>query len=166
MTKLSPILSIEPEPEVAPCPQCGDRTLGAMLKSGICYECDLRARGLPSVEAHHIIGRDVDLTILIPANLHRAISQRQAARRPILKRPSDDPLIQIARCVTITAELFEVGADYLTVNDFICWLASLCTVLANLCRRAADQLLTIAHSLIEQHGPDWWEGRILWPSLT
>jgi hypothetical protein len=57
---------------------------GAILNSGICYECDLKARGRSIIEVHHIIGRDVDLTVAIPANLHRAISQRQAARRPIL----------------------------------------------------------------------------------
>jgi hypothetical protein len=166
MTILSPIFTIDPEPEIAPCLECGKVAPGAIPKSGICYECNRQGRGLPTTEDHHIIGRDVDLTIPIPANLHRAISQRQAARQPILKQPSDDPLIQIARFVTIAAELFEVGADYLKANNLPDWLPSLCNVLANLCRRATDQLLTIAHSLIEQNGIDWWKGRTLWPSLT
>lgn len=165
MTKLS-ILAIDPEPEISFCSECGAKTLaGAILKSGICYECDLKARGRSTIEVHHIFGRDVGLTIAIPGNIHRAISQRQAARRPILKRTSDDPIIQIARLLTIAAELFEVAADYLMLNNFPDWLANFCNVLAQLCRRAADQLLTIAKGLIDEHGIDWWNGRTLWPSL-
>lgn len=145
------------------CPECGERMAAAILKSGLCYECDLKRRGRLPEENHHVIGRDVDTTAIIPANLHRALSHKQEQRMLILKGPSDDPLIQVARIVTIVAELFETGVEYVEAHDLPEWLAGLGTIAAELCRQAADQLLAIAHSLMTEHGADWWKGRILWP---
>lgn len=68
-------------PENARCAVCGFGdaiTLEAWGDKWRCYQCSNRARGKPTEEAHHILPRKVSpLTVDLPANLHRILSEKQ-----------------------------------------------------------------------------------------
>lgn len=137
-----------------PCRKCGATAPPAIGRSGLCYECETGHR----TEVHHVRGRPHSPTIAVPGNIHRQLSARAECRRPVLKQPSDNPLIESARIATIIAELIETGADYVRRQTLPEWLAKLADIAAKLCRRTADNLLIAAARIEKEAGPDWYQG--------
>jgi hypothetical protein len=138
------------------CPKCGRGVpAGSMMAArGICYECCLVADGKPPVEDHHVFGRPGP-TVLIPGNFHRALNRQLEARRPILKRKTNDPSITAAQLFTVIAELAEAGADYARSLGLPDWVAELAKTVAVACRNMADEQLSIHAHVADQLGPDW-----------
>jgi hypothetical protein len=140
------------------CPECGEVDPAAMTSLGICYECLCRRAGRSTTENHHVFGQDDPLTTGVPGNFHRGVNVRQAARQPLLKQRSEDPLVEAARLFTTIAELAEVGADRAPRAGWE-WLSELLRIIANASRSAADRLLALYGRLVEEHGPDWHRER-------
>jgi len=121
-----------------PCPRCGEPNPAAITKAGICYACDLLARGRNQTEQHHPIGRKNGTeTLTMPANMHRALSEAQATwPEPLRTNPEHDPLICIAQVIRAVA-------------DFSAWLAARG-------ERISDWLLALSLWLRERIGLHWW----------
>jgi hypothetical protein len=67
-------------PAGAFCVDCGGRNRLLLCRSGkqvVCYRCRLRRRGRPEEELHHLGGRPGELTVRVPANLHRLLTELQ-----------------------------------------------------------------------------------------
>lgn len=143
------------------CRECGETAPPALTQDALCYECRSRRDGRSVTEEHHILGRSRPFRHLVsdlPGNLHRQISARAECRLKILKHPSENPLIEIARIVTAVAEIVETGADYARRQELPDWLAKLGDIVGELCRRAADNLLIAAAQMADRAGPDWHRG--------
>jgi hypothetical protein len=80
------------------CEYCGYQDVSVYLIDGheICAECWKKQHGKAISEDHHIYGKSRNDTALIPANLHAYITQAKISWPLILKKFSDDPLLQIA----------------------------------------------------------------------
>jgi hypothetical protein len=83
---------------------CGETETFALIegrKPATCVECDRLKRGESIMDRHHTAGRNNSpLTISIPANLHRILSERQYDwPKRMLENPDGDPLIKIAAMV-------------------------------------------------------------------
>jgi hypothetical protein len=68
--------------KVVRCAKCAKLTRTARSAVGgraLCYECRNRAAGRSIFEDHHTLGRhmDPDLTVTVPGNLHRDLSEWQ-----------------------------------------------------------------------------------------
>jgi hypothetical protein len=152
-TKLELALSVQSN---GVCKHCGKSiAAGAMiLGRGICYECLLAEAGKRRTEEHHVFGRPGP-AVVIPGNFHQALNRQLEARRPVLKRKRDDPLVAAAQLFTIIAELAEVGADYATCLGLSEWVAQLAKIIADACRSMADRQLSIYAHVADQLGPDW-----------
>jgi hypothetical protein len=91
---------------------CGEAETFALIegrKPATCFECDRLKKGESIMDRHHIAGRNNSpLTISIPANLHRILSERQHdwARR-LLENPDGDSLIEIAGMVQGLIDLLD-----------------------------------------------------------
>jgi hypothetical protein len=83
------------------CADCGETDPAALIRAGEavrCYECACRAAGRPTSEAHHLFGRANDSgTAMVPANLHRRLSDEQRDwPQDTLRNPRRTPLREIA----------------------------------------------------------------------
>ncbi len=75
-------------PAGAVCADCGQPNRFVLCRRGrriVCTECRLRRQGRPLLEAHHPGGRPGDLTVLVPANLHRLLTVLQDLWRGTLE---------------------------------------------------------------------------------
>jgi hypothetical protein len=76
--------------------RCADCLIGHPLllcRSGdeiVCHDCRLKRRGRLPSELHHIGGRPSELTVQIPANLHRLLSSAQDLWREWLEPGSKE----------------------------------------------------------------------------
>jgi hypothetical protein len=80
---------------------CGETETFALIdgrKPATCVECDRLKRGKSIMDRHHIAGRNNNpLTISIPANLHRLLSERQYDwPKQMLENSEGNLLIEIA----------------------------------------------------------------------
>src|SRR4051812_18800344 len=80
-----------------PCTECGKRIWAKKgTKPGLCYECQARAAGKGTSEVHHILDRGIDpnLTVEVPGNLHRDLSELQLDWPPeVRKNRANDPIL-------------------------------------------------------------------------
>jgi hypothetical protein len=84
-------------PEGAQCLDCGTTTralLKAVESGWRCYECGNRAHGRSATELHHVLSRAVsDVTIEVPGNMHRQLSEQQRAiPKEVSEAAPRDPL--------------------------------------------------------------------------
>jgi hypothetical protein len=83
-------------PAAACCADCGERNRLVLCRTGkqvVCYECRLQRRGRPPRELHHIGGRPSKLTLPVPANLHRLLSELQWLWRGTLEPGSPEAIL-------------------------------------------------------------------------
>jgi hypothetical protein len=130
-----------------------------MTRRGVCYECTRAQDGRKRTENHHPFGRynkAVDaISVEIPGNLHRALDARRAERPPVLKRPSDNPLHQIAALVATLGEAAATFADFARRERWPEWTAGLADRFAIAADSAATWLLVLAGRLDDRLGPEW-----------
>jgi len=86
------------------CTSCGETNRAALSHKAekiICYECDLKASGRPTIEQHHFAGRRNDpLTVPIPGNDHRILSDCQRDwPTDTLRNSSASPLLTAAASI-------------------------------------------------------------------
>jgi hypothetical protein len=96
------------------------------------------AHGRSPIEDHHVLGRANDpITIPVPGNLHRQLSDRQRDWPRELRRHSHrDPLIWMATALLSHQEMLALSLALLD------WLI--------------PALPTIAAALRETYGEEWW----------
>jgi hypothetical protein len=87
--------------ENARCCGCGETEIFALIagrKPATCVECDRLKKGKSIMDRHHIAGRNNSpLTISIPANLHRILTERQNDwPKWMLENPERNLLIKTA----------------------------------------------------------------------
>jgi hypothetical protein len=80
---------------------CGETETFALIEGrrpATCVECDRLKRGKSIMDRHHIAGKNNNpLTISIPANLHRVLSERQYDwPKRMLENPKGNLLIETA----------------------------------------------------------------------
>ncbi|MGO8947060.1 MAG: hypothetical protein ACLQUY_05235 [Ktedonobacterales bacterium] len=90
----------------ARCSRCGCTELSALVvrtrqkqRVILCYECAQVTGRKATTEKHHVIGQatDPDLVIGVPANEHRALSDRQLDwPEAVRHNPNRDPLLVLA----------------------------------------------------------------------
>ena len=129
-------------PDGARCTVCGTNNRVVLAVWGDdwrCYQCSAWAHGRTVMEAHHLFTRKVSsVTIDIPANLHRELSDQQLAIPPdILKAAPDNPLAFALMLVYAIRDFARTIVGYL--DAVIEWL-----------RRHMAWL-------IETHGPEWYK---------
>ena len=110
------------------CADCGIDNPIVLHKDGeqwCCYECANVRRGKRPDEAHHIFGKDVHpMTIDIPANLHRIVSETQLdLPEEIRGRSASNPLVWIIRLLCAVRDFGQAIIGFLT--GCINWLARL-----------------------------------------
>jgi hypothetical protein len=139
--------------------QCGEDRPGAMTRRGVCYECSREQDGRKGAEEHHLFGRhneDVEaITVEIPGNWHRVLDARRAERPPILKRPGDNPLHQVAALVATLGEAAAAFADFARRKKWPEWTAGLADRFAIAADSTATWLLVLAGRLDDRLGPEW-----------
>jgi hypothetical protein len=106
-------------PADARCVDCGIDNPIVLHKDGEqwrCYECAKVRRGERPDEAHHILGKDVDpMTVDIPANLHRILSEAQLdVPEEIRGRSASNPLVWIIRLVCAIRDYGQAIVAFLT----------------------------------------------------
>jgi hypothetical protein len=130
-----------------------------MTRRGVCYECTRAQDGRKRTEDHHPFGRykeDVAaITVEIPGNWHRVLDARRAERPPILQRPGDNPLHQIAALVATLGEAADAFADFARREQWPEWTAGLADRFAIAANSAATWLLVLAGRLDDRFGPEW-----------
>lgn len=119
-------------PVGAKCADCGISNPVVLQEDGEhwrCYECAKIRRGERPDEAHHILGRDVHpMTIDIPANLHRILSEEQLAiPEEIRGRSPHNPLVWVIRLLCAVRSFGKAIVDFLTGG--INWLTRLLVAL-------------------------------------
>jgi hypothetical protein len=123
------------------CRLCGEKDPGALTGAYpdiLCYEC--RSGPKHSREAHHVAGRANDqITVDLPGNVHRIVSDRQADwPRRTLTNPDQSPLLRAAAwlrgSIDLLRTLIERGLDW--IPGFLEWL---------------DQCL------VQEFGDNWWK---------
>src|SRR5215469_692378 len=80
---------------------CGETEAFALIggrSPATCVECHRKEKGISTMDRHHIAGENNSpLTISIPANFHRVLSERQHDwPKRMLENPDRDPLIETA----------------------------------------------------------------------
>jgi hypothetical protein len=122
---------------------CGENRPLALITGSdpiICEECRLRSQGRRVFHNHHAAGRaNHPLTILVPANDHRAILSEAQYGWPkaTLQNPDGSPLLSIAGCIR-------------GFYDTIVYL------LKNLLLWIPEFLEKLDVFLAEHFGPKWW----------
>lgn len=164
MTSADPFLVHDPEvvadQALSPGPKgrcaCGEDRNAAMTRHGRCYACDCRARGMPTLELHHLFGRDFPATVRLPVNEHRVIDAMRLGRSPLLCEPGNGPLVSIAGFLMQVAELGEMAACAAERDKAPGWAGALAAVIADWARHGAEWLLALDGSLTLRLGPEWW----------
>jgi hypothetical protein len=95
---------------------CGEAETFALIEGrepATCVECDRLKRGESVMDRHHIAGRNNSpLTISIPANLHRLLSERQYDwPQGMLENPDRHALIRIAAMLQGFIDLLDCLVD-------------------------------------------------------
>lgn len=143
------------------CRECGETAPAAITKSGLCYECDCRRRGRPTVEEHHPRGRAHPETIEVPGNPHKVISEKERVRPAILKKPSDDPLLEAARLAAIISEQAETINECKHKCNCDChskWREEFIAFIAKSGKWIVNMLLALAGWLTKKFGKNWHDG--------
>lgn len=105
-----------------------------------CHECQARAAGRTTTEAHHPAGRHnlANVTIEIPANDHRVLSAAQHLwPTTTLRNPNASPLIAAAAALDGW-----INQMWLTIERAVGWIP--------------DFLRHLNDWLTEHLGPQWW----------
>ena len=119
------------------CLLCGEQETLALSKVVLCREHLCMLRGISPVENHHPEGQaNSPETITIPANVHAVLTALQNQWSEILRYPSNDPAVQIARRLKV-------------LQDFIRYLSKAI-------QHDSDFLLALALGQQEINGPEWW----------
>lgn len=108
----------------------------------ICYECMMIKAGRPPFEPDHTAGRhNSDLTLLVPANDHRAILSQNQYDWPkeTLRNPEASPLLAAAAALR-------------GFSNIVTYLLDKLIIAAALLLEALDIYL------FEELGPKWWLG--------
>ena len=138
--------------------QCSEDRPEAMTRRGVCYECTLTHDGRKRAENHHPFGRYNEnvtaISVEIPGNWHRVLNTRRSERPPILQRPGDNPLHQIAAAVARLGEAADAFADFARRQEWPEWITKLACIFANAAGSAAEWLLILAGKLDEWR-PGW-----------
>ena len=141
--------------------KCGESRPAAVTQHGRCYECTLARAGKKRTELHHPFGRGDPnvrkIIVEIPGNWHRVLDAHRARREPILERPGDNSLHQIAAIVTTIGEAAEAFADYARREQWPEWVFALANCFGQVAHAAADWLLILAGKLDDNLGPAWAE---------
>ena len=144
------------------CAECGKTVPAAMTKHGLCQECFNQKRGKVTVEEHHLLGRDDPATMDLPVNVHCCVSRKGEARDPILKKTSDDPLIEAARMAAIINEAAETISECKNKCNCDChyskWREQFIAFIAKAGKWVANMLLALAGWLIKKFGENWYDG--------
>jgi hypothetical protein len=115
--------------------------------------------GYRRTENHHPFGRYNEaveaITVEIPGNWHRELDARGGERPPILKRPGDNPLHQIASAVAALGEAVATFADFARWERWPEWAAKLADRFATAADSAATWLLVLAGRLDDRLGLEW-----------
>ena len=124
---------------------CGESRAEALVVDSTpvtCYECQRRAKGLASIDRHHVAGKANDpITVPVPTNDHVAIlSELQRDwPRATLENPTGCPLRHGAACIRGFVDFIK----YL-IDRAVLWTAQL--------------LEQLSHHLRERLGDRWWVG--------
>jgi hypothetical protein len=127
-------------PKDAACENCGERDPRALVPGQVlCYGCSGRRRGRVQTEQHHIGGRhNSDVTLAVPANEHRILSDMQANwPEETMKNPDKNPLVAIEAHLRGWIDLVKVAIE----RVFSAVLAPLVALNSDLC---------------SAHGRQWW----------
>jgi hypothetical protein len=115
-------------PKAARCTDCGI-TAPVLLHphedAWRCYECANIRRDLCRDETHHLLGKDIDpMTVDLPANLHRILSEEQLDIPDEIRGLSPhDPLVWIIRVLCAIRDFGRAILDMLERS--IAWLTRL-----------------------------------------
>ena len=137
--------------------RCGEQRAAAMCNRRLgeppqCCRCRLRELGKSLVEDHHVFGRDVAITVVLPVNVHRVIDALRLARWPEMRKPGCRSLDNIAGLLMQFVEIAEIVAAEPSDDD---WVVTFADILADVGRSAVERLLLIEAGLVETHGDDW-----------
>ena len=132
----SPLISEEPRG----CVDCGCPLPFALVGEGErCYECQARAAGRATLEAHHVLPRAIDPahTVPLPGNLHRGVEEAKYAWPAEVRSPGPpDPLLTSVMLLLSMRDLCRLLADhYLPAH--------------------IDYLLRLHAALTARYGPNW-----------
>ena len=123
-------------------PGCGETnpfTLTGRDPDISCYEHDLLRVGKKSYEAHHVAGKhNADVTVDVPGNDHRVLSERQRFwPDDTLRNPEHSPLLVAAAFIRGWLNVMQVIERSVGwIPEFLEWLNWI---------------------LVDQYGSDWWE---------
>jgi hypothetical protein len=125
----------------ARCSNCGAVDVTVLQHHGeciLCYECAAARQGKITFEEHHLLGKtNVDLTISLPGNLHREVSDRRYDwPESVRTNPDREPLRWAAGLCYGVRDLLAVLDDWL--------------------ERVANWLLALSEALEEALGTRWW----------
>jgi hypothetical protein len=141
------------------CRRCSEDRPEAITQRGLCYECTLTQDGRKRSEDHHPFGRYNEnvaaITVETPGNWHRVLDARRAERPPILQRPGDNPLHQIAALVATLGEAAATFADFALRERLPEWTAVLADRFATAADSAVTWLLVLAGRFDDRLGPEW-----------
>jgi len=124
--------------KIRACLICGARGPGVLARADLCRDHLTMLQGRSPLEAHHPEGRANSIeTVLLPVSTHASLTAKQARWPDVLKYPSNDPAIRIARRSRVLRDLL---TWYLQASE-----------------RDSDWLVALALAQQEQHGDEWWE---------
>lgn len=92
----------DPRCSVPGCPETDPLALTGVHPEILCYEHYALRNDRPWLEEHHLAGRANDeITVAIPGNDHRSISERQSGSwsRETLRNPDGSPLLKAAAAI-------------------------------------------------------------------
>ena len=100
------------------CAACGEDEPIVLIQTAdgvVCYECLAGASGRSPMEKHHIAGQhNSSVTVEIPANQHRLLSERQRTwPEATLRNPDGSSLRQIAAALRGALDLVHLALEQL-----------------------------------------------------
>lgn len=124
--------------KIRACQLCGARGRHVLARVDLCRGHLAMLQGRSPLEAHHPEGRENSLeAVLLPVTTHAFLTAKQARWPDVLKCPSIDPVISIARRLQ-------------ALRDFLAWFA-------RASERDPNWLVAFALAQQELHGDEWWE---------
>jgi hypothetical protein len=130
--------------------RCGENRAAAMTNKGHCYACRCRELGQAVVENHHLFGKTVPIIVPMPANEHRVFDALRLARIPILREPSNDPIVNAPALLMQFVEIMEMQCMSRDARIGVgrrekqTWADQIADILADKGREAAEALLAVA----------------------